>query len=106
MNCADAEEMFRAADQAGRHLFVIQSLRFTGNFKAAASLAQSGCLGEIYYADLNLVRRRGVPRWGMFRPWRREGNGQCVSHDLGVHMCDYLMYLSGNPKWWQSAGMR
>ena len=52
MNCADAEEMFRAADQAGRHLFVIQSLRFTGNFKAAASLAQSGCLGEIYYARI------------------------------------------------------
>mgnify|MGYP005879129787 CR=1 FL=1 len=96
MNCADAEEMFRAADQAGRHLFVIQSLRFTGNFKAAASLAQSGCLGEIYYADLNLVRRRGVPRWGMFHMAKENVGGAFC--DLGVHMCDYLMYLSGNPK--------
>lgn len=66
VTCADAEEMFNAAEKAGKHLFVIQSLRFTGNFKAAAGLAKSGCLGDIYYADLNLVRRRGVPRWGMF----------------------------------------
>ena len=36
VTCADAEEMFNAAEKAGKHLFVIQSLRFTGNFKAAA----------------------------------------------------------------------
>ena len=96
MNCADAEEMFAAANKAGKHLFVIQSLRFMGNFKAAAGLAKSGCLGDIYYADLNLVRRRGVPRWGMFHMAKENAGGAFC--DLGVHMCDYLMSISGNPK--------
>lgn len=41
VTCADAEEMFNAAEKAGKHLFVIQSLRFTGNFKAAAGLAKA-----------------------------------------------------------------
>lgn len=96
VTCADAEEMFNAAEKAGKHLFVIQSLRFTGNFKAAAGLAKSGCLGDIYYADLNLVRRRGVPRWGMFHMAKENVGGAFC--DLGVHMCDYLMSISGNPK--------
>lgn len=96
LNRADAQEMFAAAEKAGRHLFVIQSLRFTGNFQAAAQMVQDGCLGNIYYADLNLVRRRGVPRWGMFHMARENAGGAFC--DLGVHMCDYLMYLTGNPK--------
>lgn len=96
MSRADAREMFEAAEAAGRQLFVIQSLRFTGNFSAAAGFAKDGCLGDIYYADLNLVRRRGVPRWGMFHMASENVGGSFC--DLGVHMCDYLMYISGNPK--------
>ncbi|MDL2205305.1 Gfo/Idh/MocA family oxidoreductase [Eubacteriales bacterium OttesenSCG-928-N13] len=92
----DAIELYKAADEAGVHLFVTQSLRFLTNYKEAKELAQSGELGEVYYADVELIRRRGIPKWGMFHI-KEKSVGGCFC-DLGVHITDYIMYLTGNPK--------
>lgn len=92
----DAEECYAAADAAGVHLFVTQSCRFYSNYQAAKDLADSGVLGDPYYADVQLIRRRGVPKWGMFHI-KDASVGGCFC-DLGVHITDFLMYLTSNPK--------
>jgi predicted dehydrogenase len=93
---ADAEEMFRAADAAGRVLFVGQSARFTNRSRAAKEIVSAGRLGEIYYAETYFLRRRGVPTWGQFHMKKHSGGGPV--YDLGVHSIDLLFWLMGNPK--------
>lgn len=92
----DAVALYEAADAAGVRLFVTQSMRFWANYKEAKELAASGELGDVYYADVELIRRRGIPKWGMFHI-KDASVGGCFC-DLGVHITDYIMYLTGNPK--------
>ena len=62
----DAEMVFAEAEKLGKHLFVTQSLRFFKDYVAAADIVKSGALGNMYFADLHLIRRLGIPKWGMF----------------------------------------
>ena len=92
----NALEMFATADAAGRTLFVNQSLRFAGNIMAVKEIAAAGKLGDIYYAETSSLRRRGIPRWGMFHMKKHNAGGPV--YDLGVHMIDSLMWIMGNPR--------
>ena len=91
----DAKEMFAAADKAGRMLFPSQSMRFSAGTQTAKKLVDSGRLGNVYYSQLENVRRRGVPTWGMFH--MKEHNFGGPFCDLGVHFIDSAMYILGNP---------
>jgi predicted dehydrogenase len=93
---ADAAEMFAAADAAGRLLLVGQSARFGAETLAAKSLAEAGELGEICYAETASLRRRGVPKWGMFH--MKEHNAGGPVYDLSVHTLDSLLWIMGNPR--------
>jgi len=93
---ADAAEMFDAAQAAGRVLLIGQSVRFTNKARAAKELVASGALGEIYYAETQIMRRRGVPTWGQFHQKEHSGGGPV--YDLGVHVIDFLFWLMGNPR--------
>ena len=93
---ADAEAMFEAARAARRHLFIGQSARFISWGRAAKEIADSGRLGEIYFADGQALRRRGVPTWGWFHMKRHSGGG--VVHDVGVHLVDLVYWILGNPR--------
>ena len=92
----DAEAAYAAADAAGKHLFVTQSIRFMSNYAAAKELIDTGVIGDPYFADIALTRRRGIPKWGMFHI-KDASVGGCFC-DLGVHVTDFLMYATGNPK--------
>jgi predicted dehydrogenase len=92
----NAVEMFKTADAAGRTLFVNQSLRFASSVMAVKEIVASGKLGEIYYAETSSLRRRGVPKWGMFHMKQHNAGGPV--YDLGVHMIDSLMWIMGNPR--------
>jgi predicted dehydrogenase len=93
---ADAVKMFEAADKAGRQLFVCQSLRFYNNVVAAKEILSAGRLGDIYFAEVIGMRRRGIPTWGQFHIKQHSGGGPV--NDLGVHLLDGLFWLMGNPK--------
>jgi predicted dehydrogenase len=95
-SCQNAVEMFKTAEAAGRILFVNQSLRFMANIMASKEIVSSGKLGEIYYAETSALRRRGIPKWGMFHMKKHNAGGPI--YDLGVHMIDSLMWIMGNPR--------
>lgn len=92
----DAVEMYDAAEAAGRLLMVGQSLRFRAEGLAAKALAETGCLGEAYYAEAGAMRRRGVPTWGQFHMAEHSGGGPI--YDIGVHALDLVMWLVGSPR--------
>ncbi len=93
---ADAVRMFDVAEAAGRVLFVCQSMRFYNNTIAAKEFVETGRLGEMYYAEVIGMRRRGIPTWGQFH--MKEHSGAGPVYDLGVHLLDGLFWLMGNPK--------
>ena len=92
----DAVAMFDAADAAGRYLFVCQSLRFYNNMIAAKEFVDAGSLGDVYFAEIIGMRRRGIPTWGQFHMKEHSAAGPVF--DLGVHQLDGLLWLLGNPK--------
>ncbi|MBN1246728.1 MAG: Gfo/Idh/MocA family oxidoreductase [Anaerolineae bacterium] len=91
-----AQKMFDVSDAAGRELFITQTSRFTNLSLAAKEFADSGKLGEVYYAETALLRRRGIPKWGVFHI--KEHNAGGPVYDLGVHALDLLIWVMGNPK--------
>jgi predicted dehydrogenase len=93
---ADAQEMYATAEKVNRALYACQSLRFINSFSAAHELGRSGVLGEIYYCEINAIRRRGVPKWGFFHMAKHNAGGPLC--DLGVHIMDFLFWTIGNPK--------
>lgn len=92
----DAKEMFDCAEKQGRVLMACQSLRFLPERLAAYELVKNGMVGDIYYAELSRIRRRGIPTWGKFHLKEFSGGGALV--DIGVHGLDSAIWLMGNPK--------
>ena len=93
---ANAVEMYEAADRAGRLLLVGQTARFSPKSRAAKEIIASGRLGEMYYAEAYILRRRGIPKWGQFHMKKHSAGGPV--YDLGVHALDLLFWLMGNPR--------
>jgi len=92
----DAKEMFDTAEAVGRELFITQTARFNGPSFAAKSYAEKGMLGDMYYAETAAIRRRGIPKWGVFH--MKEHNAGGPVYDIGVHALDMLIWVMGNPK--------
>jgi predicted dehydrogenase len=93
---ADAVEMFERAEERARILFVTQTGRFANRTLAAKEVADSGELGDMYYAETSALRRRGVPTWGRFHISDDSAGGPLC--DLGVHALDALLWIMGGPK--------
>lgn len=55
-----------------------------------------GKMGEIYHADVQWNRRRGIPGWGCFTNKAIQGGGPLI--DIGAHMLDSALYLMDYPK--------
>jgi len=93
---ADAVELYDYAKRQGKLLMACQSMRFTPDRLAAKKFADSGGLGEVYYAQFARIRRRGIPTWGRFHIREHSGGGALI--DIGVHMIDAIVWLMGNPE--------
>ena len=93
---SDAKEMFDFAKQQGKTLMACQSLRYLPERLAVYEQVKNGNVGDVYYADLSRIRRRGIPTWGNFHLKEFSGGGALV--DIGVHGIDSAIWLMGNPK--------
>ncbi len=93
---AEAEEMFSAAEKAGRILMAGQSWRFDAGSHAIRRVIDAGELGEIYYGEATALRRMGIPAWGTFHQAQFSAGGALL--DIGVHMLDLAVWLMGNPR--------
>jgi len=96
MNAVEAKKMLDAAKRHRRKLHVGHNHRFDHSALFAKELIAGGKLGEIYYARVQAVRRRGCPSWGVFGQLDKQGGG--AMSDIGVHMVDLTMHLMGHPK--------
>lgn len=90
----DAQEMLYEAKKAGKVLMTCQNSRI-GGIQALKKIVDSGSLGEVYYTEIENIRRRGVPTWGRFHTQADNGGGPFC--DLGVHYLDSALYVLGNP---------
>jgi predicted dehydrogenase len=87
--------MYDVAEAMGKELFITQTSRFTSVADAAKKYVTDGMLGDIYYAETGMLRRRGIPKWGVFHI--KEHNAGGPVYDLGVHDLDLFMWVMGNP---------
>lgn len=63
---------------------------------AAMEIIESGRLGRIYHAKATMYRRRGIPGLGRWFTTKSESGGG-VLIDLGPHLIDLLLHLTGRP---------
>jgi len=92
----DAAEMYDAAARKGLLLEACQCWRYIPERMAARRLIEAGEMGDIYYAEMTHIRRRGIPTWGKFHIRSFSGGGAFA--DIGVHVLDSALWLMGNPR--------
>lgn len=102
MNTAQALEMQRAAEEAGKILMIGFVRRFGNDTRIIKDFIDSGMLGDIYYSKATYLRRAGFPG-GWFGDKSRSGGGPLI--DLGVHVIDLVRYLMGKPRAVSVSGM-
>ncbi len=91
---ADAKKMIEARDRTGKMLTIgYQYRHFNANY-VAKKVIDEGWLGDIYYAEASLIRRRGVPTWGVFTDKSKQGGGPLI--DIGTHALDTTLWMMNN----------
>ena len=91
---ADAERMMATARRTGRLFTVSYQYRHFDANRAMKDYVDSGALGEIYYAEANAIRRRGVPTWGVFTDKAAQGGGPLI--DIATHALDLTLWMMNN----------
>ena len=92
----DITEILAAADAAGKKFYPTQTGRFTNANMTLKKWIDDGLLGKVYFIDLDIVRRRGIPTWGQFHI--KEKNLAGAFADICVHHVDALVEYLGEPK--------
>ena len=96
MNARQGRKMARAAKASGKKFMMHFNSRFSPEAQVLKEYAESGILGDVYYARTVWNRRRGVPGLGgWFTTKKLSGGGPLI--DLGVHRLDLALWLMGNP---------
>ncbi len=103
LNYDDTRELYAYARKHGLVLFACQVLRYNTEYQLAHEWAHEGRLGDIYFSESVLIRRRGIPKWGAFH--KKETNGGGVFCDLGVHLVDAALWVMGGPKFTSVSGV-
>lgn len=94
---ADAEAMIAAARRSGRLLSVNQHMRFDPAAQAMRRAVSNGELGHVYLTDARMVRAQGIPGFGSWFT-RKDLAGAGALFDIGVHMLDLALYITGFPQ--------
>lgn len=91
-DAVETEAVVAAARAADRLLGVDLSYRFTAGMEKIAELVRAGTLGRLFAIDLVFHNA-----YGPDKPWfydRAQSGGGCVM-DLGIHLVDLAMWLTG-----------
>lgn len=96
LNAEEGTEMVAAAKKSGKKLMIAYCWRWNAGAQALKRFAEAGSLGEVYYARVQALRRRGVPSWGVFIDKEKQGGGPLI--DIGCHALDLTLFLMGHPK--------
>ncbi|PWL52167.1 MAG: oxidoreductase [Clostridiales bacterium] len=91
---ADAVLMCEAAEKAGKLLSIGYQTRSVPTFQLARNLVRDGALGDIYYVKARNLRRRGIPTWGVFLDYEKQGGGPMI--DIGTHSIDSALFIIDN----------
>ena len=83
LHYADTVGLYALAEKLGKQLVVCQTSRFQRAYFAARDYIADGVLGNIYYAEIDRIRRRGVPSWGTFHRKAASGGHRhpCAGRD-------------------------
>ena len=92
----DTKEMFDYAKSVGKVLVACQTFRYNDEYQFAREQFDNGVLGDVYYSEFSMIRRRGVPKWGSFHKKTENGGGAFC--DLGVHLVDAALWVMGGKK--------
>jgi predicted dehydrogenase len=76
---------------------VNQHMRFDRTSLAMRDAVASGALGDIYLADVRMVRQNGIPGYGGWFT-NRDLAGHGALFDIGVHMLDLVLFVLGFPE--------
>ena len=94
---AEAEEIVRAAREAGRVVHIAFTQRERGDVQVLKRHILDGNLGRIYHVKAAWMRRNGIPGMGSwFTNKEMAGGGPLI--DLGVHMIDMALFLMDEPE--------
>ncbi len=108
MDEKQAQEMLDTAKKLRKKLGINFSYRFSPQARAMKDIVDNGGMGEIYFAQSNWYRRRGIPGLGMgsfnspgaagrwFFDKAMSGGGPLI--DLGVHRLDFCLWMMGYPE--------
>ena len=97
MSVAECDSILEERDRTKRILQLGFVCRCTPMADAARRLIQSQRLGNIYHAKASIYRRRGIPGLGRWFTTKSQSGGG-VLIDLGVHLVDLVMHLTGYPQ--------
>ena len=96
MNPAECMQMIATAKKANRLLAAGFQIRYTPAVQMCVRARQKGLLGDILFAKVHALRRRGIPNWGVFGQKKLQGGGPMI--DIGVHWIESAHYAMGEPK--------
>ncbi len=95
-NPEEGQAIVDAAHATGMKFMVAQCCRWLPDSLVLKRFIDGGALGEMYYARIQAIRRRGIPSWGVFIDKEKQGGGPLI--DIGVHILDTTLWLMGHPK--------
>jgi predicted dehydrogenase len=96
MEPSQAEELLRAARDAGVHHGIIQNMRFQAGPAMVKEMLERGDLGRIFH--VRVVFGYFVPKRVSNRPawfYQKEQSGGGIVHDMMAHFFDLLGYMLG-----------
>jgi predicted dehydrogenase len=96
LRVGECQHILDTAQQLSRIVQLSFVCRQSPTALLAKSFIDAGRLGRMYHARAMLFRRRGIPglgRW--FTTAQHSGGGVLI--DIGVHVIDLLLHLSGSP---------
>jgi predicted dehydrogenase len=97
MSVDECDEIIAAHKASKRHLQMNFVSRQSPASLAAADFVRGGRLGKIYHVKAWMCRRRGIPGLGRWFTNKAESGGG-VLIDLGVHLIDLALHMTGRPK--------